>query len=101
MKAALLKCPNQIELIDYSLPKIKVDELLINVDTCGLCGTDYYIFRGSLLNPFIFSRAIELLASNKINVKVFNPVQAKLEDLKDLLSQPKNLSVTKYQITLN
>ncbi len=57
--------------------------------------------KGSLLNPFTFSRAIELLASNKINVEVFNPVQAKLEDLKDLLSQPKNLSVTKYQITLN
>lgn len=57
--------------------------------------------KSSLLNPFTFSRAVELLVSKKINVKVINPVLKSIDDLPIILNQPRNLSVTKYQITPN
>lgn len=57
--------------------------------------------KGSLLNPFTFSRALELLIFHKINVEILNPVETTMERLADILSQPRKFSVTKYQITPN
>ena len=57
--------------------------------------------KGSFLNPFTFSRAVDLLINNKISVEKLNPVVTKLNDLEKILSQPRNLTVIKYQITPN
>ena len=56
--------------------------------------------KGSLLNPFTFSRAIELLISKKVLIKPLKPVVADLNNLYEILTKPRNFSVTKYQITV-
>ena len=57
--------------------------------------------KSSLLNPFTFSRALNLLINKKIQVEKLNPVQKTLLSLENILSQPRDLSVIKYQITPN
>ena len=56
---------------------------------------------GSLLNPFTFSRSVELLVGGKINTAGLNPVISNLENLSSILSQPRNSSVIKYHIKPN
>ena len=46
MKAALFNGPNQIEIVDYSLPKLRPNEVLLKIGACGLCGTDFHIYNG-------------------------------------------------------
>ena len=46
MKAALFNGPNQMGIVDYSLPKLKPNEVLLKVEACGLCGTDFHIYNG-------------------------------------------------------
>jgi 2-desacetyl-2-hydroxyethyl bacteriochlorophyllide A dehydrogenase len=58
-------------------------------------------FKTSLLNPFTFSRSIELLVNNKIQIDKMKPVLSQLELLNQILSNPRNDSITKYQITPN
>ena len=76
----------------------KVDSVNINLQ-------DFFLreltIKGSLLNPFTFSRSVELLVSGKIDVESLNPVHDTIDNLKKILSQPRNYSVTKYQITPN
>ena len=55
--------------------------------------------RGSLLNPFTFSRSVELLISGKIDVASFSTATATIDDLNKILVNPRDYSVTKYQIT--
>jgi len=44
MKAAMFKGPQDLSVIDFELPKIKDDEILIKVFACATCGTDAKIF---------------------------------------------------------
>ena len=46
MLAAQYEGPSHIELIDYQLKSPGNDELLIEVESCGVCGTDFHIFSG-------------------------------------------------------
>jgi len=46
MKAAIFKGPYELHVDEYSLPKIEKSQVLIKVDLCGLCGTDFHIFSG-------------------------------------------------------
>ncbi len=57
--------------------------------------------KGSLLNPFTFSRAVNLLINNKIRMEKLKPVLSNLENLENILSRPRDLTVIKYQITPN
>ena len=47
MLAAIFRGNKKIEVSEYTLPKLSVNELLIKVDCCGICGTDKHIFSGS------------------------------------------------------
>lgn len=47
MRAALFKEPHRIDLIKKELPVAKQNELIIKIDTCGICGTDFHIFNGT------------------------------------------------------
>ena len=44
MKAAMFRGPQDLSVIDFELPKIKDDEILIKVFACATCGTDAKIF---------------------------------------------------------
>lgn len=57
--------------------------------------------KSSLLNPFTFSRALNILVNKKVQVEKLNPVLKNLTCLETILSQPRDLSVIKYQITPN
>ena len=57
--------------------------------------------KSSLLNPFTFSRALNLIVNKKVQVEKLNPVLKNLTSLEKILSQPRDLSVIKYQITPN
>jgi len=46
MKAALLKGPYDIEIIDVEKPEPKPGEVLIRVARCGICGSDLHAYKG-------------------------------------------------------
>jgi 2-desacetyl-2-hydroxyethyl bacteriochlorophyllide A dehydrogenase len=55
--------------------------------------------KGSLLNPFTFSRSVELLVSKKIQVDKLQTKLSPLEELKNILSSPGKSTIIKHQIT--
>jgi L-iditol 2-dehydrogenase len=46
MLAAVFQGNKQINLGDYTLPKLSKDELLVQIGSCGICGTDRHIYDG-------------------------------------------------------
>ncbi len=46
MKAAVLHAPGDIRIEDVALPKTKDDEVLVEVHSCGICGTDFHVYKG-------------------------------------------------------
>ena len=46
MRATLLNQPGSCELVELPDPACSSDEVVVQVATCGLCGTDRAIFRG-------------------------------------------------------
>lgn len=46
MKAALIEDIGQIKVLDFDIPKIEDDEILIKVYASGICGTDIHIYDG-------------------------------------------------------
>jgi 2-desacetyl-2-hydroxyethyl bacteriochlorophyllide A dehydrogenase len=47
MQAAVYNGPKSLDVVDYKLPSLSQDELLIKVNACGICGTDFHIFEGN------------------------------------------------------
>jgi 2-desacetyl-2-hydroxyethyl bacteriochlorophyllide A dehydrogenase len=47
MLAAIFHGNKKIEVCEYTLPILRPNELLIKVDSCGICGTDRHIYSGS------------------------------------------------------
>ena len=74
-------------------------------DTLNINLQDFFLkelsIKGSLLNPFTFSRAVELLVTGNIKPEKLKPVVSPLDNLNKILSEPRNSSVIKYQITPN
>ena len=46
MLAAVFHGNKNINLDDYDLPKLRNNELLIQIGSCGICGTDRHIYEG-------------------------------------------------------
>ena len=46
MKAAVLTKPGHFEISEVDIPAVGSDDVLIQVDRCGICGTDLHIFNG-------------------------------------------------------
>ncbi len=46
MRAAVLTQPGVFELVEMPEPQLAPDEVIVQVATCGICGTDRAIFRG-------------------------------------------------------
>ncbi|HHC19180.1 MAG TPA: hypothetical protein ENK81_02105 [Euryarchaeota archaeon] len=51
MKAAVIKSPYEVEIVEKGLPEIKEGEALISVKMCGICGSDLHVYRGK--HPFV------------------------------------------------
>ena len=52
MKAAIINAPGELELTQLPDPKIDDKEVLIQVDSCGICGSDVKIYKGEWTIPF-------------------------------------------------
>lgn len=46
MLAAVFKAKGNLELENYPLTKLKSDEILVKINSCGVCKTDQHIFAG-------------------------------------------------------
>ena len=46
MQALWFNGLNEIEVKELIIPKLQPDELLVHVDACGVCGTDFHIYKG-------------------------------------------------------
>ena len=47
MQAAVFNGPRSLDVTDYKLPSLSQDDILIKVNACGVCGTDFHIFEGN------------------------------------------------------
>ncbi len=52
MMAAQFISPGNLSVIDYPIRKLNDDELLVEVCACGVCGTDFHIYKGDA--PAVF-----------------------------------------------
>jgi L-iditol 2-dehydrogenase len=46
MQALWFKGQHEIEVKELKIPILQSDELLVHVDACGVCGTDFHIYEG-------------------------------------------------------
>jgi L-iditol 2-dehydrogenase len=46
MNAAVFHGPNSLKVAEYGLNKIGDDDVLLKVEACGICGTDFHIYKG-------------------------------------------------------
>ncbi|RJP26337.1 MAG: hypothetical protein C4520_00690 [Candidatus Abyssobacteria bacterium SURF_5] len=51
MKAAILKNARELVVEDVPEPKIALDEVLVRIAACGICGTDLHLYKYGALNP--------------------------------------------------
>ena len=51
MKAAMFYGPNDLRVERVPVPEVGVNDVLLKVDMCGICGTDVHILRGSFPAP--------------------------------------------------
>ncbi|ANB56957.1 zinc-binding dehydrogenase family protein [Anoxybacillus sp. B7M1] len=52
MKAAVYKGPHHLEIQELPYPQPGYGEVTIQVQCCGICGTDYHILEGDFISPF-------------------------------------------------
>jgi len=52
MRAFTITAPHAGEVRDVSIPEAGPAEVIVQVAFCGVCGTDYHIFRGDFLSPY-------------------------------------------------
>lgn len=50
MKAAVLRGPGRIEVCDMPIPHVGPGEVLVQVQACGICGSDVHAYRTGLLS---------------------------------------------------
>lgn len=46
MKAAVLYAPGDIRIENVAKPIIKENEVLVQIYSCGICGTDFHVYKG-------------------------------------------------------
>lgn len=49
-RAAVLRAPGSVELLDLPVPALRNGQALLQVEACGLCGTDHEHYRGDLVH---------------------------------------------------
>lgn len=66
VRAATLIGPKKLEVREYPSPDLSGGGALLQVDTCGLCGTDYGQFSGHYKHPHFASSASELIPGHEV-----------------------------------
>jgi len=77
MRAQVIEKPGKMVLKEVPVPEIGDDEVLIKVKMCGICGTDWKIYKGDYASEFLpmisgheFWGVIEEVGKNAKGVKV-------------------------------
>jgi len=77
MRAQVIERPGKMALKEVPVPQINDDEVLIKVKMCGICGTDWKIFKGEYAAEFLpmisgheFWGVIEEVGANAKGLKV-------------------------------
>lgn len=85
MKAQVVEAPDKIVYKDVPVPQINENEVLIKVKYCGICGSDWSIYKGyyaaeklPLITGHEFWGIIEEVGSNVTGLKVGDRVAADL-----------------------
>ncbi|MTI81081.1 MAG: zinc-dependent alcohol dehydrogenase family protein [Firmicutes bacterium] len=52
MRAAVIEGPHKIEIKEVPYPTPKAGEVVVKVEACGVCGTDYHILEGDFLSSY-------------------------------------------------
>ena len=65
MKAAVIAGKGRVELREYSIPKIGSDEMLVQMRTCGVCGTDLEKIAGEQVTPPILGHEVAGVVEKK------------------------------------
>ena len=77
MKALLLKNYKDLSLVDFPMPEVGPDDVLVRVKACGICGSDVHGFDGSTgrrIPPLVMGHeAAGEVAAAGANVKDFEP----------------------------
>jgi alcohol dehydrogenase len=64
-RALVLRKPRELIEQEFELPEIKEDDALLQVEACGLCGTDHEEFTGALSPGFSFVPGHETIGTIK------------------------------------
>ena len=51
VKASVLEDVGRLSVRDYPRPEVEAGALLLEMDLCGVCGTDIHLYRGNMKNP--------------------------------------------------
>ena len=54
VRAVVQVAPRQIELREFPRPQTGLDDGLLRVEACGVCGSDVEQYRGHLVRPGMF-----------------------------------------------
>ena len=49
-RAVVLTGPKSFEMHDFDMPTVREDDAVIQVEACGICGTDYEQYRGDVVS---------------------------------------------------
>jgi len=52
VKAAILEDVRKLSVVDYPEPEVAPNGLLMNMELCGICGTDIHLYEGKMKIPF-------------------------------------------------
>ncbi|MFT5530011.1 MAG: alcohol dehydrogenase [Candidatus Poriferisodalaceae bacterium] len=51
-RAAVLYAPRDLQVESFEVPDVGVDDAILRVEACGLCGTDHELYTGSMSAPY-------------------------------------------------
>ena len=52
VKAAILEDVRKLKIVDYPVPKVEDNGILLKMELCGVCGTDMHLYEGNMKIPF-------------------------------------------------
>jgi L-iditol 2-dehydrogenase len=65
LKAAVITGKGRVELREFPIPKIGPDEILVHMQTCGICGTDLEKIAGEQITPPILGHEVAGIVEKK------------------------------------
>jgi L-iditol 2-dehydrogenase len=60
MKAAVLHVPRKIELEERKIPQVKADEVLVKIQSVGVCGSDVHYYKHGRIGDFVVKKPLIL-----------------------------------------